>query len=282
MKFRKGNWRINLDSFIRLQWKRYYPKLILHEKFEKPVKWILRILAAVGIVISFLTLPYWIGVIITLIIFGVEQLFENVVFEYSVIVQQPLPDFEIEYDQWLTNGYFLLDTKYQNPNGYLNYFGPVFKDKDYAIKFFNYICSWNQNNDLDIENNICISFIIESDVSYSTYLYDNHNRKWLNSMFLKYQKSMEPKKYGKQQQSMVVQMLFGKNLKMQKGMFFHQFREQQQNDKPFYFVPFYIHNEKPILIKELKIWKTNYKIKGRSELTPDEIEYQFPLHLKNT
>ena len=105
MKFRKGNWRINLDSFIRLQWKRYYPKLILHEKFEKPVKWILRILAAVGIVISFLTLPYWIGVIITLIIFGVEQLFENVVFEYSVIVQQPLPDFEIEYDQWLTNGW---------------------------------------------------------------------------------------------------------------------------------------------------------------------------------
>ena len=56
-------------------------------------------------------------------------------------------------------------------------------------------------------------------------------------------------------------------------MFFHQFREQQKNDEPFYFVPFYIDNKNPIPVQELRVWKTNYKIKGRSELTLDEVEY---------
>lgn len=273
MKFRLGNWKIDSSSLIRVHWKKYYPKLIVHEKFEKPVNWILRILTVVGIATSFLTLPYWAGIVMTFVLFGIEQFFERALFEYSVMILQPFPDFEIDYDQWLTNGYFLLNPDIEDHEGYLNYFGPAYADKEYAIKFFNYIRSWNQDNDEDEENNICISFIIESDVSYSTYLYANPDRKWLDPMFTEYKKSVELEKYGKQQQSMVMQMVFWKNLKMKQGMFFHQFREQQKNDEPFYFVPFYIDNENPIPIQELRVRKTHYKIKGRSELTPNEVEY---------
>lgn len=273
MKFRLGNWKVDSKSLVRLQWKKYYPKLIVHEKFEKPVKWVLRILTVIGIATSFLTLPYWGGIIMTFVLFGIEQFLERTLFEYSVMILQPFPDFEIEYDQWLTNGYLLLNPEIENHDGYLNYFGPAYADKDYAIKFFNYIRSWNQDNDKDEENNICISFIIESDVSYSTYLYANPDRKWLDPMFSEYQKSMQLEKYGKQQQSMVMQMVFWKNLKMKQGMFFHQFREQQKNDEPFYFVPFYLENGNPIPVQELRVWKTDYKIKGRSELTPNEIEF---------
>ncbi|MDC1167439.1 hypothetical protein OAT36_00845 [Flavobacteriaceae bacterium] len=273
MKFRLGNWKIDSKSLVRVHWKKYYPKLIVHEKFEKPVKWILRILTIIGIATSFLTLPYWAGIVMTFVLFGIEQFFERTLFEYSVMILQPFPDFEIDYDQWLTNGYFLLNPEIEDHDGYLNYFGPAYADREYAIKFFNYIRSWNQDNDEDEDNNICISFIIESDVSYSTYLYANPDRKWLDPMFAEYKKSVELEKYGKQQQSMVFQMVFWKNLKMKKGMFFHQFREQQKNDEPFYFVPFYIDNGNPIPVQELRVWKTHYKIKGRSELTPDEVEY---------
>ena len=209
----------------------------------------------------------------TFVLFGIEQFFERTLFEYSVMILQPFPDFEIEYDQWLTNGYMLLNPEIQNHEGYLNYFGPAYAEREYAIKFFNYIRSWNQDNDTDEENNICISFIIESDVTYSTYLYANPDRKWLDPMFSEYQDAMKLEKYGKQQQSMVMQMVFWKNLRLQQGMFFHQFREQQNSDEPFFFVPFYIHNNRPISIEELRVWKTHFKIKGRSELTPAEVEY---------
>jgi hypothetical protein len=273
MKIRVGNWRIDSKSLVRIHWKKYYPKLIVHEKFEKHVKWILRILAFIGIATSFLTLPYWGGIAMTFVLLGIEQIFERTLFEYSVMILQPFPDFEIEYDQWLTNGYFLLNPEIENHDGYLNYFGPAYADRDYAIKFFDYIRSWNQDLDTDEDNNICISFIIESDVSYSTYLYANPDRKWLNPMFDKYQENMKLDKYGKQQQSMVMQMVFWKNLKMQNGMFFHQFREQQKSDEKFYFVPFYIENERPVPIEEMRVLKMQYKIKGRSELTESEVEY---------
>lgn len=272
MKFRVGNWRIDSSSLVRVHWKKFYPKLIVHEKFEKPVKWILRILTVIGITTSFLTLPYWAGIILAFVLLGIEQFFEKTLFEYSVMILQPFPDFKIEYDQWLTNGYYLLDPrKIKDNKGYLNYFGPAYADRDYAIKFFNYIRSWNQDNDIDEENNICLSFIIESDVSYSTYLYANPDRKWLDPMFHNYKENVKYEKHGKQQQSMVMQMVFWKNLKMKEGMFFHKFREQQKPNEPFYFAPFLVEDQKPI--EELRVWKTHYKVKGRSELKPNEIEY---------
>jgi hypothetical protein len=273
MKFKVGNWKIDSKSLVRIHWGKYYPKLIIHEKFEKHIKWILRILTGIGIITSFLTLPYWAGIATTLLLFGIGQLFERTLFEYSVMILQPFPDFEIEYDQWLTNGYFLLNPEFGNNDGYLNYFGPAYSDKEYAIKFFNYIRSWNQDKDIDEQNNICISFIIESDVSYSTFLYANPKRKWLDQKFANYKENVKLDKYGKQQQELVMQMVFWKNLKMKKNMFFHKFRAQQKENEPFYFAPFCAETKRPI--EELRVWKTHYKIKGRSELTPNEIEYYY-------
>ena len=189
------------------------------------------------------------------------------------MILQPFPDFEVDYDQWLTNGYFLLNPEIKDHEGYLNYFGPAYADKEYAIKFFNYIRSWNQNKDTDEDNNICVSFIIESDVSYSTYLYANPDRKWLEPMFSEYQNAMKLEKYGKSQQSTILQMVFWKNLKMVKGMFFTQFIENQKSDEEFYLVPFYLEKDRPIPIQELRVLKINYKIKGRSELTEKDVEY---------
>jgi hypothetical protein len=273
MKFKKGNWRIDSQTLIRLEWAKYYPKLIVHEKFEKYVKWVLRILTAIGILTCFLTFSYVIGIIITLCLFVIEQFFERTIFEYSVMIIQPFPDFEIEYDQWLTNGYFLLNPEIQGHEGYLNYFGPAYRDKDYAIKFFNYIRSWNQGEDIDEDNNICISFILEDNETYSTYLYANTERKWLKPMFTEYEKEMQVEKYGKKLQSMTLQMVYWKNLRAQLGMFFYKFLEQQPNNGEFFFAPFYIEGEVPKVIDELRVLKTQYKLKSRSQLTPNEIEY---------
>lgn len=253
MKIKIGDWKVDSRTLIRVEWRKYYPKLVIHEKFEKYVKWILRILTFVGILTSFLVLPYVAGIIVTLSLFVIEQFFERTLFEYSVMILQPFPEFEVDYNQWLTNGYFLLNPEVQDHDGYYNYFGPAYADKDYAIKFFSYIRSWNQDEDIDDENNICISFILEEDNTYSTFLYANTERKWLKRMFTDYEKAMQVEKYGKAQQSMIVQMIYWKNLKIVEGMFFTKFLAQQKNDDKFYFAPFYIDNDNLVLIDELKV-----------------------------
>lgn len=276
MKFRVGNWKIDSKNLIRIHWKKYYPKLIVHEKFEKYIKWTLRIIGIIGILTCFLILPYEAGIALTFGIAIIEQLLERTLFEYSVMILQPFPDFNIDYDEWITNGYLLYEPEVENNPEKINFVGPTYRTKEYAIKFFNYIRSWNNDLDTDFENNICVSFIIESDVSYTTYLYANPDRKWLKPMFSDYEKSMQLKKYGKSQQSILMQMVFWKNKKMTEGMMFHQFTEWQKSDEDYYLAPFYIENDKLYVIHELKVLKNKFKYKGRSDLTENETEY----HLK--
>ena len=274
MKFRKGNWKIDSKSLIRLEWNKYIPKLIVHEKYEKIVKWLLRIISFVGIATAFLTLSYILGIIVTLLIFIVEQFLEKTIFEYSIFYLFPIPDFDIEYDNWLTSGYFLINDKNLLNQGYLNHFGPAYADKNYAIKFFNYLRLWNDNQNSDLENNICISLIIENDRKYSTYFYPNSNRKELENYFAKYKEEMALKKYGKVQQEMTMQMIFWK-INQNQGEFFKTFINDLHINSEYYFVPFYIENEKPIIIEELKILKNNIKIKNRIDLTVKDIEYHY-------
>lgn len=274
MKFRKGNWKIDSKSLIRLEWNKYIPKLIVHEKYEKIVKWILRIISFIGITTAFLTLSYILGIVVTLLIFIVEQFLEKTIFEYSIFYLFPIPDFDIEYDNWLTSGYFLINDKKLLNQGYLNHFGPAYADKNYAIKFFNYLRLWNDNQNSDLENNICISLIIENDRKYSTYFYPNSNRKELENYFAKYKEEMALKKYGKVQQEMTMQMIFWK-INQNQGEFFKNFINDLHINSEYYFAPFYIENEKPIIIEELKILKNNIKIKNRIDLTVKDIEYHY-------
>jgi len=274
MKFRKGNWKIDSKSLIRIEWNKYFPKLIIHEKFENIVKWTLRILSFIGIATAFLTLPYEIGILTTLIIFITEQFLEKTIFEYSVFYLFPIPDFDIDYDNWLASGYFLICDKKLLNQGYLNHFGPAYEDKSYAIKFFNYLRLWNNDKISDLENNICVSLIIENNEKYSTYFYPNSNKKELENYFTKYKKEMALKKYGKVQQEMTMQMIFWKRNQNQ-GTFFKEFIKDLKINPEYFFVPFYIENKQPIIIEELKILKSALKVKNRNELTEKDIEYHY-------
>ncbi len=274
MKFKKGNWRIDSKTLIRLEWDNCIPKLIIHEKYENIVKRILRTLSIIGIATAFITLPYVTGIIVTLSICIIEQFFERTVFEYSIAYLFPLPDFEIQYDQWKTSGYFIINNKALLNEGHSNHFGPAYEDKDYAIKFFNYLREWNDDENVDDENNICVSLIIESETRYTTYFYPNSNKKELEGYFSKYKEKMALEKYGKRQQQMIFQMIFWKP-NQQQGPFFKEFISDLNISTEFFFVPFYLSNGSPVIIEELKVLKNNIKVKKRSEVTVTEIEYHY-------
>ena len=77
--------KLSIDSrtLIRFEWKKFYPALIVHEKYENIVKWILRSIAFVGIALSVVSIPIWfISLGIALLILGVEKFFEKIIFEY--------------------------------------------------------------------------------------------------------------------------------------------------------------------------------------------------------
>ncbi|MFV8226904.1 hypothetical protein [Christiangramia aquimixticola] len=273
MKIKLGNWKIDTRTLIRVEKRKYFPKLIVHEKYENHVKWFLRIIGIIGIATSFLILPYEIGILLTILITLLEQFLEKTLFEYTIMILQPFPDFKIDYSEWLTNGYVMYRENEDENLEKLNYFGPVYKTREYAEKFFNYIRSWNQDSDSDLENNICISFIIEPDTKYSTYLYANPHRKWIQPMFEDYEQKMKLEKYGKDQQSMLMQMIFWNKLRMKEGMLFTEFIEIQKNRDQFYFAPFYIDGDNLVLLKELRVLKNTFKFKGRSELTENDSEF---------
>lgn len=276
MKIKVGKWKVDTSTFIRMEWKKPFPKLVLHEKYEKGVKWILRILTLIGIATSILTLSPIYSLLLSIVLVLIEQFLERTIFEYSVFYISPLPDFDIDYSQWVTSGYLLLNGENRKllTKGYHNYFGPAYKDKNYAIKFFNYLRSWNDNQPIDSGNNICVSIIIENDEKYSVYLYPNTREEELDKYFSKYKEDMALKKYGKKQQELVMQTLFWKR-NINQGNFFKQFIDDLKTSNEYYFAPFYVDKDNSIIIEELKILKDTIKVKNRNELTVKDIEYHF-------
>jgi len=273
MRIRVGNWKIDISSLIYIQWRFPFPKVYLHEKFNNTAKWITRGLTLVGIMVSIISLPPEISFAVALALAGLDLLIEKLVFTYSVIIVQPPPGFEFDTSQWVTNGYLFPNPEYKEQYGLINHFGPTYRDRDYAIQFFEYLMSWNQGSNDDPDNNICVSFVRELDESYSTYIYANPDRKWLDEAFLAEKEKLAYDKKGKIQQSMVMQMIYWKNIKIIDGTLWGHFINDQPENAPFFLAPFYMVDDRPECIEQLKIKKYTYTLKLRNELTTSDAEY---------
>lgn len=93
MNFKKHGWRIDSRSLIDFEWTKKGPKLIIHEKYEKHIKWILRILTFVGVATSLISLEWYESLMLTLILLLLEQFIERSVFEYTTMIVQKTSKF---------------------------------------------------------------------------------------------------------------------------------------------------------------------------------------------
>jgi len=75
--------------------------------------------------------------------------------------------------------------------------GPSFRDRDYAMMFFTYLMSWNWDSAIDDENTIVVSFVIEQNEKYTTYIYSNPGRKSIDQIFNAEAKKNQLSKYEK-------------------------------------------------------------------------------------
>lgn len=267
---------VNSNTLVRIEWRKFYPILVVHEKFEKILKWILRIIAIGGIASSIISIPDWyLGLALAVIIALIEQFFERTIIEYTTMIVQPFPDFKIENGQWKTNGFMLPKEKNDED---LTYFGPSYKSETYAINMFKYFISWIDNNSQDDkDNNLIVSLIIEPNEEYTTYIYANLGRKRLDYMFKFYGDLSRLEKYGKRQQQFITQMFYWNTLDFKDGFYIKKFLEFKDENDPYYFTPSVLQpfGLPPKFLTEYSIKKYHLKIKKREELVKGEPEYGF-------
>lgn len=267
---------VNSNTLVRVEWRKFYPVLVVHEKFEKILKWILRIIAIGGIATSVISIPVWyISLGLAIVIALIEQFLERTIFEYTTMVIQPFPDFELDYSQWKTNGFMIPKEKNEQ---YPAHFGPSYVDESYAINMFLYFKTWIDNNsEDDKDNNLIVSLVIEPDEEYTTYIYANLGRKRLDNMFKFMGDISRLEKHGKRQQQFITQMFYWNTLDFKDGYNIKKFLDFKDEKEPYYFTPSVLQpfGLPPKFLTDLSIKKYHLKVKRREELLKNEPEYQF-------
>lgn len=272
IKVKKGL-KVELNTLIRVEFNRFVPTLVVHERFEKYIKWTIRVITLIGIITSVITISKWyLALSLATGIFLIGQFFERTAFEYTTMVVLPLPDFEIDYSQWKTNGFMLPHVLTGENRCYM---GPSFQSKEYAMNFFRYLMKWNWDSDIDAENRIILSIVIEPDSKYTTYIYSNPARKSLNDSFDEDATRKKLAKYGKRQQKLFTQMIFCRTLEYRENYYIHQFLNMQGPHGQFYFTPSVVpqrQNEAPEFLYDFAIVKFQYRLKNRNEIGKYDVE----------
>lgn len=269
---KKGKWKIYLRSFISVRWQKHLPRLVIHERYERIVKWLLRVLILIGIISSIIAFPVWyIALTFAIVLVLIGQFFEKAIFLYTSIYVQPMPDFEYDPEKWKSMAFsFPQDTTL------LNVVGCAFSDRESAQKFFELIKTWNYGDTKDLDNNICLSFIIESDEEYSVYIYPNLERRTVREYFQEVEGIRKYEKYGKEHQQLVIQRVFWNRFPYGSNSQLKLFIQKQPQNRPFWLNPFIMKEDGQLemVYSDNSILKYHFKLKSRHELTRTEIEFQ--------
>jgi hypothetical protein len=185
----------------------------------------------------------------------------------SMFVQ---PMMNYKSDEWLAMAYGI-PPKIESNSRFM--IGFVFKTEEYSREFLNLLRSYNNGKDIDDNNNIRISLIIEDPENYSVYVYPSHERDNVQN----FQKEME-EKYGPGNEQLIVQLVMCKYFPYGETSTFKRFKDLYKEGNHIEITAFYLKNNQLQEIKGVKpITKTSIKIQHRKLLNKDDLEYQ---HLK--
>ena len=267
-------WHHRLKTLITLRWKHGIPRLVIHEKYEKTVKWLLRALAFIGIVTSILYFPAWyLSLLSAIVLLAIEQFLERAIFLYTIFYFLPFPEFKWDVGEEIVSmGFAFPESKNE---AQLNLVGPVFKSESYAREFFEYISKWNYGNQEDKYNNICLS-LVKVDDGYFTFIYPNLERPSIKETFSNIEESKKLEKYGKEPQKFVVQNIFCKHFVYGTNSLFERFEKEQASGNPYWLQSFIESSDgsTSILFSVKPILKYHIKIKHRNELEQREFEHE--------
>lgn len=270
-------------SFISIEFKGRVPHIEVQEKYENLVKWSLRILAFIGILISVVSFPWYVSLALALIFLGIDKILESIVFKFTTIFVQPMPNYKM--NSWLAM-VFLISLEKDVPHK----LGMLFEDAVTANDSFKCFQEWNYFQDVDADNNIQITFVIEETEEYSVYIYPSFSRKSIIESKKKIENDrLLQKREIKEHQQLVVAPIYCRIFSNPPKSSFNLFLSKYRPGEPFEFCVFArdenfpdLHEGKPLLLdydkdlglsESLSIIKTHLQIARRNEITEDNVEY---------
>lgn len=265
-KFKKGKpW---------LRFENHLPRLFLHEKNERIVRWALRGLTIFGVATSVITLPWIYSLSLSIGLVALDAFLERTLFYYTSMYVQALPDFEYDPDKWVANAFVSIGHP-SDPNSE-RIVGLVFTESGYGRKFFELLRAWNHGDSDNKDGNICLSFITDEDMYY-VYLYPSFEKASIKNMHKKLEEENKLKKYGKEHFGLVMAMIICKGFSTAHGYALGIFVDNHPAGKPFILGPFIqMPGGQPMPITDIEpIRMYRYKAKIPSELTEDDFEYQY-------
>lgn len=114
-------------------------RLHINDRYEVAVKWILRILTAIGIISSVLTIPWPFNLISALVLLGIDQVLEKAVFVFNAFYVSAMPNYEPKDWLGMAWGY-----SYSASTQYFE-IGMIFSSKKSAEKIFPIIKHWSKD-----------------------------------------------------------------------------------------------------------------------------------------
>lgn len=197
------------------------PHIKINEKHQKSVKWILRILTVIGIVSSVIAFPTWYySLIFSIIMFLVEQIFEQIIFTHTIMFVQPLPQ---NWDGSKWTGMIVATNEKDL------FLGFGFSDKTVGIDFFNTLIAWNEDKDIN-DGNIQLSLVQEDSKNYSVHIYPTSERGFIKDNFKLHEKLFDKKENaGKELSVLVTQICFCKVFPMSPTCAYNHLKNNAQN-----------------------------------------------------
>lgn len=276
-------WNNKRRTIIKLETKgKKIPHFVISAKYENYIKWALRILTGIGILASIITLKWYLALPLSVILVIIERVLETIAFQLISIYVQPIPEWD--NDQWLAMVFCKIKEA--------KHLGMLIQTQDQAIKLYNCILQWNYNELIDKEDNIKLTFVIEEDNTYTTFLYPSHERRSIKAFKEKVEYDMFKRKEMKEHQQILISITFCKAFPYQPNSSLKDFEKEYKPNTPFAFGVYYLAKPlsdlaegKPFRIRytgqnvkpvgEKPIIKFHAKILRAEELTKKDYEYHY-------
>ncbi len=212
-------------------------------------------------------------------IYLLSSLLEKVIFSYTNLYIQPLPDFEIESNKWIAMAFGYSEPKLRI---HIPLIRMVFSNEEYGKKIYSLLLSWNYDQVKDVDNNICTSIILDGKDDYIFFCYPSIERETVTNFFRTCEKEGKEKSVTDIQTKLFTTLILGKKFKITPLSYLPTFLKRYRDGNGYLFeiakkIP---QGNTEKIEGTHSILKFNLKVKNKDELTRKDIEYDLLRTLK--
>jgi hypothetical protein len=255
----------------RFDFKGGLPRLYLHERHEKLVRWILRLFTLLGIALSVVSFVWYIALLVSIALVVIDWFLERTLFYYTSMY---VGDMMLDYDpdQWV--GTVIVSIGEPEDPESRKIVGLWMKTEDYGCRFFEHLHNWTGRDDHE-QGDLRLTFVVDEDM-YFVYLYSDPMRERFKRFADWITEANLLSKYGKEHFPIFALQTICKGFDTTKGFALGMFLDTNPPGREFLLAPYVTSEDgttpRPADTAE-PIRMTTYKFKLPHELTKDDFEY---------